>query len=344
MTHPRPQVLTAACLYLGGIFAVQLFTVLVLVSDLSTPEGQDRVSTQLGWFGVGRSFGEAQTAYQVVLTVVAVLAGTGIVCAIHTAKGHHPSRVIVTVVAAVLLMVSVGGLLGPGFFTAALGFMGVFFSAQLWTTPARSWFRVLAGKPPLPTRAVPPAQAPVPVGARQPHDQAPQHPYPPLPPGFPHAYAQQPPTWAPSREPLPRSVRIATWTALIGSVAAMGLSAVFLLSSLVIGDYDGFMAQGGPGADMIRGREDEFNQALHLVRVICGISLVLGLGGVLAAARVLVTRRSGDVLLFVMSVVTIIFTVAIALSFPFGLPWTAAGIVAVIHLRRPEARRWFVKT
>lgn len=343
MTHPRPQVIAAACLYLGGIFAVQLVTVLVLVSDLSTPEGQDRASTQLDWFGAGgRSFGEAQTAYQVALTAVAVLAGTGIVCAIHTAKGHHPSRVIATVVAGLLLVASVSGLLGPGFFAAALGFMGVFFSAQLWTTPARSWFRVLAGKPPLPTKVVP-VRPQVPVGAAPPHDQAPQHPYPPLPPGFPHAYGQQP-AHAPRREPLPQPVRVATWTALIGSVAAMGLSAVFLLSSLVIGDYDGFMAQGGPGADMIRGREDDFNQALHLVRVICGISLVLGLGGLLAAVRVLVTRRSGDVVLFVMSVVTIIFTVAIALSFPFGLPWTAAAVVALVHLRRPEARRWFVKT
>ncbi|MCW2825808.1 MAG: hypothetical protein JWQ91_2725 [Aeromicrobium sp.] len=342
---PRPQALTAACLYLGAIFTVQLVTVLVLVSDLSTAEGQKRVETQLDWFGGGgRSFGDAQTIYQVVLTVVAVLAATGIVCAVHAAKGHHPSRVILTVLAAFFLAVSVSGLLGPGFFVAMLGFLAVFFAAQLWTPVVRSWFRVLAGKAPLPAKAV--ASTPVPVGAptggQSGGEMYPQPGQQPAPPPMPPGY--QPYVHTPGREPLPRAVGVAVWTTLIGSIVAMGLSAMFLLSMLVIGDYDSFMAQGGPGADMIRGREADFNEALHLVRVICAIALVLGVGGLFAAIRVLVTRRSGDVVLFVMSVVTIIFTVVIALGFPFGLPWTAAAIVVLVHLRKPESRRWFVKT
>ncbi|MCW2771555.1 MAG: hypothetical protein JWR27_2988 [Aeromicrobium sp.] len=340
-TRPsRPQALTAACLYLGAIFAVQLVTVLVLVSDLSTAEGQKRVATQLDWFGGdGRSFGEAQTIYQVVLTVVAVLAATGVVCAIHAAKGHHPSRVILTLLSAFFLTVSVSGLLGPGFFVAMIGFLAVFFAAQLWTPVVRSWFRVLAGKAPLPSRpAKVRAPTPVPAGVQL-NPQPGQQPAPP-----PMSQGYQPYAHPPRREPLPRPVSIAVWTTLIGSIAAMGLSAMFLLSMLVIGDYDSFMAQGGPGADMIRGREADFNAALHLVRVICAISLVLGAGGLFAATRVLVTRRSGDVVLFVMSVVTIIFTVVIALGFPFGLPWTAAAIVVLVQLRKPEARRWFVRT
>lgn len=341
-TRPaRPPSLLVTCLYLGGVFVVQLITALVLVGDLSTAEGQQRVDRQIGWFeGGGTSFAEAQSIYQAILTVLAVLAGMGVVFAVYAARGHHVSRVMLTVLAVVMLVAAVAGLLGDGFFVVTLGIVGVVFAAQLWTVVVRSWFRQLAGKPPLALPATPAKPvAPVPA-AVTPHPVVPPPPPPSaFGPGHPGV-----PFGGPTTEPLPRSVSIATWTTLIGSIVAAGLAAMFLLSTLVIGDYDKAIAQGGAVADLVRGSEDEFNDAIRLLRVVCGITIALSAGGVVAAVRVLRTRRSGDVMLFVMAAVTVIFALAIAPSFPFGLPWGAAAIVVIFQLRTPEARAWFART
>lgn len=312
-TRPaRPQQLSAACLYLGGIFSIQLIRVLVLVVGISSPDGQDDVRTQIGWFRTdGASFDDAVSIYRIVLGVLAVLAAAGVVFAIYATRGDHPSRVLLTVLAVVFLFVGLSGLTGADFFAGVLGFIGVVFAVQLWTPAVRSWFRELAGKEPL-ARATPPVVTP-----------------PPMPGQL-------------GREPLPKPVSVAGWTALIGSIVVGGLSAMVLLGLVLIGnDYQKIVDQGGIGADLIRDSGMDYDTMYTASLAIFSVCLVLSAGGLIGASLVLARKRSGDVVLFAMSVVTVVVSV---LFFPVGLPWTAAAIVVLVQLRKPEAKRWFVRT
>lgn len=343
----RPPLLAGACFYLGMLAAIMAVRAVTVVSSWN---GDNRASEFTGTLDALRDAGlgaaGAETAYKSFLTVIAVLAASGAVFAVYTARGDRASRVGMTVVIGISGVMSFAGLLGGTFFFAMVGALAVVFLARLWTGEIRTYFRTLAGQAPA---VAPPTSAPVDpfadplrhpaasvagsqTAVQEPATQAPPVQVPPVP-------TYGPP---PGREPLPTSVSIAVWTTFIGSITAAGISAMMLIAIVGLGvDYDTVVAQGGPGVDMIRNSESDFDDALRYIVVISSIAVVLGVGGLLAAIRVLVTRRSGDVLLFVMTVVTIIVSV---IAFPLGIPWTVAAIVALVQLRRPEAKRWFVKT
>ncbi len=343
----RPPILAGACLYLGMLATIMAVRA---VSVVSTWNGDDRAAefdgTLTALRDAGLSASGAESAYKTFLTVIAVLAAAGAVFAVYTARGDRVSRVGMTVAIGVAGVMTFTGLLGGSFFFAMVGALAVAFLIRLWTGEIRTYFRTLAGRttpdatpgasidPFADTYRHPAASGTGPQTAvQEPVTQAP-----------PQDYQQPWPAQAPSgRAPLPKSVSLAVWTAFVGSILAAGVSAMMLLAVVVLGvDYDVVIAQGGPGAEMMReSSESDFDAALRYLVVISAIAVVLGIGGLLAAIRVLVTRRSGDVLLFVMTVVTIIVSV---IGFPLGIPWTAAAIFALVQLRRPESKRWFVKT
>jgi hypothetical protein len=338
----RPPILAGACFYLGLLSAVIAVRAISMVSTWNSENRAADVAPVLrGLRDAGLSADGAETFYRTFVTVVAVLAAAGVVFAVFTARGDRASRVGMTVSVGLAGLATFFGALGATFFMAMLGGLAMLFTTRLWTGEVRTYFRTLAGHPvPLPKAAVtPPTPA---VGSVQPpasqhvaHQAAPQAPtsFPPPPAGHPG--------WAPRREPLPKPVSIAVWSTLIGSIVAAGLSALLLLIVLAGFDYDAVMEQGGPGADMI-GSESEFDTALRLLTALASISVVLSLGGLAASVRALVKRRAGGVPLFVMTVVTLIFSViAFFVGFPFGIPWIVLAIVVLVQLRKPEARAWF---
>lgn len=349
----RPPLLAGACFYLGMLAAIMAVRAVTVVTSWNGDNrATDFAGTLTALRDAGLSADGAETAYKTFLTVIAVLAATGVVFAVYTARGDRASRVGMTVVIGLSGFMSFAGLLGGTFFFAMVGALAVVFLARLWTGEIRTYFRTLAGHAPpaaTPTSApadpfADPFRHPAASGSgpqtavQEPVTQAPVQ-APPAPPGYQQPWPQQ---FPPGREPLPKAVSIAVWTTFVGSITAVGISAMMLLAIVGLGvDYDTVVAQGGPGVDMIRNSESDFDDALRYLVVISSISVVLGLGGLLAAIRVLVTRRSGDVLLFVMTVVTIVVSV---IAFPLGIPWMAAAIVVLVQLRRPESRRWFVKT
>lgn len=306
----RPPILTGACLYLGLLSAVMSIRAITVVSSWNAEDRASEVGTSLGLLrDAGMGADAAESVYKAFLTVLAVLGAAGVVFAVYTARGDRVSRIGMTVTIGIAGIATFLGALGTSFFLVMLGALAVVFGIRLWTGEIRTYFRTLAGHPP-----VLKAPAPAPAAATQ----------------------------VQGREVLPRSVAIAVWTTLIGSVVAVTLSALALLMIGVSGlDYDAVIEQGGPGADMVRGSEGDFDTALRLLVTLCSIAVVLGVGGLVASIRVLRSRRSGDVLLFVMAVVTLIFSVV---GFPLGLPWTAAAIVAIVQLRRADSRAWFAKT
>lgn len=351
-TSPRrPPLLTAACAYLGGLAAIQSIRAISLVSTWNGDNAAEKVSPYLEALrDSGLSQASAESAYKIFLTVLAVLAAAGVVFAVYTARGDRVSRIGLTVVMGVVGLFFFLGAVGGSFFDAVIGALAIAFTVRLWTGESRVWFRQLAGHAPAEAPspaprtdpfAVPPAQVEPPAQqpAQQPAMSPPQQPYaqqphPPAPQGY----------WSPQPAPetLPKPVSLAVWTAFIGSLTA-GLPAVFmLLGFAIVGtDYDSWVAQGGVGADMIEGREDDLDSAIRWLLTFSSIAFIASAAGLFAAIRVLVTKRSGGVILFVMTVVTIVISVV---ALPFGLPWLLAAIFALVQLRRPEARQWFART
>ena len=351
----RPPILTGACLYLGALAAIMSIRAVTLVSSWNSENRAADFGGSLDALrDAGLSASGAETFYKTLVTVVAVLAACAVVFAIYTSRGDRVSRAGLTATIGIVGVLTFVGALGGTVLFAMVGALAVVFTIRLWTGEIRTYFRTLAGHepPPKKTRPADPFAATAPhhpsetAEVAQPNaPQAPAPTYAPPPPGYPPqgypppGYHQQP--VRPGREPLPRSVSIAVWTTFIGSVVAAVFSALMLLAILVAGfDYDAAVEQGGFGADMI-GSKDDFELALRFITVLSSIAIVLGIAGLIVSIRVLVTRRSGGVALFVLAVVTIVVS---GLGVPLGLPWTAAAIVAAVQLRRPEARAWFVRT
>ena len=330
----RPPILTGACLYLGLLSTVMSIRAVTVVSSWNAESRADDVSLALRVLrDAGLGAEGAESFYRAFLTVLAVLGAVGAVFAVFTARGDRASRVGMTATIGLVGLATFAGALGTTFFMAMLGALAVVFTIRLWTGEIRTYFRTLAGHPPPPPKAPKapktPAPTPAATATMQPAVQQPAYQY---PPGY------GPPS---RREPLPKPVSTAVWTTMIGSIVATGLSALFLLIVLVANfDYDAVIEQGGPGADMI-GSESEFDLALRFLTVLASISVALGLAGIAASTLALVRRRSGGVPLFVLAVVTFVFSIV---GFPLGLPWTALAVVAIVQLRKAESKAWFAQS
>jgi hypothetical protein len=354
----RPPLLTGACLYLGLLSTVISIRAVTVVSTWNAENRAADVAFALRALrDAGLGADGAETFYRGFVTVLAVLAAAGAVFAVFTAKGDRASRVGMTVTIGFAGLATFAGALGTTFFMAMLGALAVVFTIRLWTGEIRTYFRTLAGHPPPPPKTPKPSKAPTaptsPTSGGDPFAPAPQAPAAPVhpaqaqapAPGATTATQPWPPTHLPpgygpprGREPLPKPVSVVVWTTMIGSIVAAGFAALMLLIVLVGGiTYDAIVEQGGPGADMI-GSESDFDRALAFITALSSVAVVLGLAGIAAATRALVKRRAGGVPLFVMAVVTFIVSLV---GFPIGLPWTVLAVIAIVQLRKPEAKAWF---
>ncbi len=352
----RPPILTGACLYLGLLSTVMSIRAITVVTSWNAESRADDVSLALRTLrDAGLGAEGAETFYRTFLTVLAVLGAVGAVFAVFTARGDRASRVGMTATVGFVGLATFAGALGATFFLAMLGALAVVFTIRLWTGEIRTYFRTLAGHPPPPPKAPrAPKTSAGSVTTGDPFAPAPQESPAAAHPASATATVQQPvaqhpaayqypPGYgpAPRREPLPKPVSTTVWTTMIGSIVATGLSALFLLFVLVANfDYDAVIEQGGPGADMI-GSESDFDLALRFLTVLASISVVLGLAGIAASTLALVKRRSGGTPLFVLAVVTFVFSIV---GFPLGLPWTVVAFIAILQLRKAESKAWFAQS
>jgi hypothetical protein len=331
-TPKRPPMLSATCFYLGLFAVVQAISAMDLVGSWNGNNASDRVSGALSALrDAGLSQASAESSYKGFITVLAVLAAAGVVFAVYTARGDRASRVGLTVTSVVVGVCFFFGATGGSFMDTLLGALSVAFTTRLWRGDARNWFRVLAGKEPIEPKRRPTPPTPAPPT----HAPAAQ----PLPPAGPVQVALP---HAPASSRLPKPVSIAVWTTLIGSgVAALGSGLVLLVLALVGNDYEQIVRDSPLANSMLGDSTIDFDQMYRTSMAIFGVTFALSLGGLVAATRILVTKKSGDVLLFVMASVTVVMSI---LTAPLGLPFTAAAIVVLIQLRKPESRQWFVKT
>lgn len=329
-TVKRPPTLAGACVYLGALSAIIAIRAMTLVSTWNADSRADELDGVLGVIGdLGASEAGAEAGYRVFLTVVAVLAACGVVFAVYTARGDRASRIGLTATIGVSGLAAFLGLLSGGVFFAMIGALAVVFSVRLWTGEIRTYFRTLAGHAPPPPKVLAPVAATTATAAVQEpgsvHEPAPGQP--------------QPATGQPPATVMPRSVSIVVWTTFIGSVLVASVSALALLSlGLIGGDYEQVMRDSPFSESLLESSGMTYAQIYRSSLTIFGLCLALSLGGLAASVLALVKKHSGGVFLFVMAVVTIFASLPFM---PVGLPWTVAGIVCVLQLRKPEARAWF---
>lgn len=351
--------LAGACLYLGTLSVIMAIRAISLVSTWNSDgRATDFEATLEALRDAGLSASAAETFYKALITAVAVLAACGAVFALYTARGHRASRVGMTVVIGIAGTATFFGVIGGTFLLAMVGALSVAFTIRLWTGETARYFRALSGDEPAVRKStaadpfalpphftseggpaenteyqLPPAPAPVPAPARMPETPtaASAPPYAP-PPGY----------HQPRHETLPRSVSIAVWTTFTGSLVVAVGAGLSLLGLLLVGDdYETMLRDSPVGSGMLDQSDVDYDQMYRLSLTFLGICLPLAVAGLVASVLVLVTKRKGDVFLFVMVVVTVATS---ALMFPVGIPWTAAAIVCWVQLRKRESRAWFAKT
>src|SRR5436190_6951129 len=99
----RPPRLVTTCAYLGAIAVFQLVQVVIILTGWYSASGEDQVkrfTDPLVDEGLNR--GDAETIYRVYLAIVAIVAASVVVFAIHTAKGHAVSRIMLTITGPVM--------------------------------------------------------------------------------------------------------------------------------------------------------------------------------------------------------------------------------------------------
>ncbi len=338
-TVKRPPTLAGACVYLGvlaAIIAIRAFTNVTTWNAENRADEFDRVLGALRDGGLNQA--GAESSYKIFLTVIAVLGACAVVFAVYTARGDRASRIGLSATIGVAGTASFLGILGGGVFFAMAGALAVGFAGRLWTGEIRTYFRTLAGHAPPPPN-VKPEPAPIPAAAIEPvtaHSDEPAYSYAPPATGYPaphHGYQPH------ANARLPKAVTIAVWTTFVGSALVAFFSGLGLLSLGLLGDdYEQVMRDSPLSGNFFDGSGMTYDQLYRTSLTVFGICLALSIGGLLASTLVLVKKRSGEVFLFVMAAVTII---ASLLFVPVGLPWTAAAIVSVVQLRKPEARAWF---
>ncbi|HWV27043.1 MAG TPA: hypothetical protein VNZ66_07455, partial [Aeromicrobium sp.] len=315
---PRPPAVSSACLFVGIGSALLLMYVVGWLSDWDSLEMQDahgQIADALAISDVDR----VADVLRYGLYVLVVVLVAGLVGAIYTARGDLASRVLVTVVAAVVavLFVLSGGVFGliPGAFSVAA-------IVQLWGRDARRWFALVNG------RSVP--------------SSTPSSPFAP-PPGSSHLSIPPPPpagyesasTGSPIPPPpmtrRPASVR----TTIVVTAIASGLAlagALFYLAVFTLVPRDELvdLQLDSPFTEMVGLTEDDIRQALTTSAVFCGVTAILAAASLLAVWALALRKRAGHAVLFVCAVVS----AAVGIFSLVGIPWAVAAVWVAILLRR----------
>ncbi len=199
----RPPQVVWACRLAWCFSTVALIAIVSTLDSWGTPDQREQLSDALAdsSFTAGIDPGRVLETARYLLIGVAAASVAAIVAAGWVARGHAGARVLLTVLAALSPLASPLLGLGGVFIAAA----GIASAVLLWTSPARSWFRLASPAPvalppglPSPKRAPMSHPAPPPDGDQPPRSDPPPSAEPPRWPGAggdqpTQSYGQQPP-------------------------------------------------------------------------------------------------------------------------------------------------------
>lgn len=306
-----------------------------LATNWNTLEVQEQLEAGLKRMGPGSGFtaDELLPIMRWAAVFGALASMAGIVFAIHTAKRHRPSRIALSILSALGIVVfTLGGL--AGFLPAA---MLLLVLIMLWNAPARAWFAhadpATPGEDESPSRAVlpPPPSTSSPVG----HEQ----------PATPVTRAVSPAGWeplppAPSSR-MPKQLTLALIVTAMGSAFVLLVSLLLLLATTVLREQ--ILVEIAKDERMVAQLEalgSEPEAMLQLMLVASSGWAVLSVFGLLAVGLAFMRKPFARVLLLLAAGCT---AVAGVVAFPVGLVATGLAGYVVFLLTRGEVRAWFAK-
>ena len=336
----RPQKVTFACIFVGVSSLIMLFSIGSTLSNWGSIELREQITSLLAdepLRSAGLETGAVLGWLRWVLMAGAAVAATGIILAIWTAKGHQPSRIIVTVMCGFAsLLFLAGGIWGilPAAFAIGCGF-------YLWSSESREWFAVKNGKA-SPARSILPlgghafAAPDAPAGIETPTASASE------PAGslaYPAAADAPPLIGVQGSRPTPVLAAALVAVCASGLVALVcGVNAIAYLvapdSYVTLLEDQPVLRDSGVLADL--GMSVPTFAAV--IFAVCAAITILSLAAIAAAILVIRGSKAGRIALIVLSAVTVALSIV---TFPVGLPWTAAAITVIVCLLRPTARAWF---
>ena len=332
----RPTPVTLVCLFVGFsavLIVVNLMTVLGDWGSLSMQEGLEPVLEADPVSGTSLTMDQLLGYLRIATQVVVVLAIAAGVFAVYVARGHEPSRWILSV------MLVLGGLVFAASSLAGIlpGVFAFLCVMTLWSRDARRWFALKNGRPVPPT----PAQRAEGATAVAHHPSQPNAGGTAVPAAAQltatGAPAPAPPPAAPGRRP--GAVEAAVWTAFGSSVLAAAMGAFGLLAVTVGGDaYREALEQPGLMRDLLDGSGWSTEDMLALMRYATASWLVLGALGAVTALWARTGRRSGRLALVVMCGVTLAASI---IFLPAGLLTGAVAVLVLVLLNRQPAKAWF---
>lgn len=278
----RPPRLVSTCAYLGVIGVFQVVQVIIVLNGWYSESGEEQVkrfTDPLVKDGINR--GDAETVYRVYLAILAILAASVVVFALHTAKGHAVSRIMLTITTPLMALL---GLTQGSLVSMLLSVVALACVFQLWTADVRRWFALLSGKEqPAPVAASgwpPPLPPTEPTPVEQGQRPAPQQ-----------QRAQHPQAYGPPRQPAPADwVKILSLiTLIVSSVVAAGCA--FYLVMYEFAREELVKQQLDSGMNWMDLTEAEIRDTYRDMAVASWVVLPLCLVAIVVSAVLLVRRR-----------------------------------------------------
>jgi hypothetical protein len=355
-TNPvRPPQVTVA----SGIVIIGSFFVVLQMWDRIAGLHSVDTRTTLTTYLDGSRLGEAgvDVAQLSAVVQIAAMAAAGCATAMlvlgwHVTRRSHTARVVLSVLAAVLLL---SGLVSDWFvdsLAATFWACGVGAAvATLWFGPARLWFSGAPDKAPA-TREPGPSRPPVPP-ATQPslprlHAPVPppaQEQPPPMQQAWPPTAWAPPPTSNGESHPPVRRRPPALLCACILTWFCTGLAALILVVSVVTLAQDAQPVLDEAYRQNPQLSEQGFSEHELLVVLYVVIGLVMAssvAAGTFAVVLFLGHRWAWYALLTTAGLSTLFFLIS-ALGSPVGLLPVAASVVTIACLVRPEVRAWLLR-
>lgn len=360
----RPQKVTFACLFVGISCLLLLISIGDQLSNWGSIELREQIAVTLSeepLAGAGLEIDSVLTWLRWVLLLAAAITSTGIIFAVYTARGHQPSRIILTVMCGLASLVFIaGGVWGilPAAFAIGAGF-------YLWAPESRAWFAVKNGRTPPETSKQPvaamsgqgqgdadasqnaaPSATDTPSAqesARDPYAAGPAIGY----PGDGRSDAESGQSQLPARQSPEQSAAQRPTAVLVAGLITIVMSALVL----VVCGVNAVVYFLSPSAyieviesepmiqDTIPAELDMTAATFaQIIAVVCAVLALLSVCAIVAAVMTLRRVPAGRIALIVLSAVAAVVSV---FAFPVGLPWTAAAIAAIVVLTRSGAKAWF---
>jgi len=314
--HPRPSVVTLACVFVAVTAFLTLTEVITALMDWATVDMQAwlrPILRQLAAAGAVVTMAEVLRYLRWFFLAMVPFSVAAMVFAIYALRGDRTARVMTTVLA-----------VAAGFVSLPIGVFGVlqatmlFFAAgALWTSEARRWYR---GEPPREVPgAAPDAQAADEVATAPVADTT-------VPAALP---AKAEPTTRPT------SVMTAGLLTVLGSLGAAGFAAMFLaVYTFARAEYVEAV-KSGPFRDLLTERELELAMQVSFWGSV--VILPLALAGILGGIALLTRRRVGRTATLWWAWTTALLGLVML---PVGLLATAGAGAVIVLLLREDARQW----